>query len=253
MAADYKANRAPMPDELAVQIPLVHDACEALGVPILTHQRYEADDVIGTLAERASGEGFDVAIVTGDKDFFQLVRDGIRVFNPRDDGTWYDGDGVKEKFGVAPGPGRGRARADGRQHRQRERACRVSARKGARDLITTYGLARRAARAGGGDSAEALSRGAARARRRGAQQPRASCGFTRTCPVEFTVEQFRYPGADQQACFQIFSDLGFRSLMMEFAPTAATVRRTIGSSPTPPASPALVAELRAARPLSRCA
>src|SRR5262245_24730857 len=50
LAADYKANRAPMPDELAEQIPLVHRACEALGVPILTHERYEADDVIGTIA-----------------------------------------------------------------------------------------------------------------------------------------------------------------------------------------------------------
>src|ERR671935_2970751 len=103
LVSDYKANRAPMPDELAVQIPMVHAACEALGVPILTSERYEADDVIGTLAEKAAGAGFEVAIVTGDKDFFQLVRDGIRVFNPRDDGTWYDAGGVKEKFGVTPG------------------------------------------------------------------------------------------------------------------------------------------------------
>ena len=102
LVADYKANRAPMPDELAEQIPMVHAACEALGVPILTSERYEADDVIGTLAMKAAAAGFDVAIVTGDKDFFQLVRDGIRVFNPRDEGTWYDAAGVKEKFGVAP-------------------------------------------------------------------------------------------------------------------------------------------------------
>src|SRR5665213_4047173 len=53
LSADYKANRAPMPDELAVQIPLVHRACEALGVPIITHVRYEADDVIGTITTRA--------------------------------------------------------------------------------------------------------------------------------------------------------------------------------------------------------
>src|SRR5882724_8122142 len=102
MVSDYKANRAPMPDELAVQIPMVHAACEALGVPILNSERYEADDVIGTLAEKAAAAGFDVAIVTMDKDFFQLVRDGIRVFNPRDEGTWYDSAGVLEKFGVAP-------------------------------------------------------------------------------------------------------------------------------------------------------
>src|SRR5579862_1020389 len=91
-----------MPSELAQQIPMVHAACEALGVPILTSERYEADDVIGTLTVQAAATGFDVAIVTSDKDFFQLVRDGIRVFNPRDEGTWYDAAGVKEKFGVAP-------------------------------------------------------------------------------------------------------------------------------------------------------
>src|SRR4030095_13388696 len=101
-SADYKANRRPMPSELAEQIPLVHSACEALGVPILTQERYEADDVIGTMAERAAAEGYDVAIVTGDKDFFQLVRDGIRVWNPKEEGTRYDAEGVREKFGVRP-------------------------------------------------------------------------------------------------------------------------------------------------------
>src|SRR5918994_842704 len=102
MASDYKANRSPMPPDLAEQIPWVHEACQALGVPILTSERYEADDVIGTLATKAAGAGFEVAIVTGDKDFFQLVHDGIKVYNPRDDGAWFDADGVKEKFGVAP-------------------------------------------------------------------------------------------------------------------------------------------------------
>src|SRR5246500_2078141 len=80
LASDYKANRKPMPDELAEQIPMVHAACEALGVPIITDDRYEADDVIGTMAERAASEGYAVAIVTGDKDFFQLVGDGIRAY-----------------------------------------------------------------------------------------------------------------------------------------------------------------------------
>ena len=57
LVADYKANRAPMPDELAEQIPMVHAACEALGVPILTSERYEADDVIGTLTRRPAAAG----------------------------------------------------------------------------------------------------------------------------------------------------------------------------------------------------
>src|SRR4249920_367851 len=102
LAADYKANRTPMPGDLAEQVPLVREACEALGVPVLTFARYEADDVIGTLAAQARARGFDVAIVTGDKDFFQLVGPGVRVFNPKDEGAWFDEAGVIEKFGVRP-------------------------------------------------------------------------------------------------------------------------------------------------------
>ena len=76
---DYKANRVAMPDELKEQIDWVHQACEALGVPIVTAQGYEADDVIGTLATRAEAGGFEVSVVSIDKDFFQLVREGIRA------------------------------------------------------------------------------------------------------------------------------------------------------------------------------
>src|SRR5262245_36203509 len=102
LAKDYKANRTPMPDDLAEQIPWVHEACEALGVPIVNIPGYEADDVIGTLAIKAAAAGFDVAIVTGDKDFFQLVGGPIRVFNPRDEGTWFDPEGGVSKCGVRP-------------------------------------------------------------------------------------------------------------------------------------------------------
>src|SRR5258708_32482419 len=87
---------------LELKIAMVRAGWEAVGVAILTSERYEADDVIGTLALKAAAAGFDVAIVTMDKDFFQLVGGGIRVYNPRDEGTWYGADGVREKFGVAP-------------------------------------------------------------------------------------------------------------------------------------------------------
>ena len=71
-----------------------------MGVPIVTAPGYEADDVIGTMAKRAAEAGFEVAIVSIDKDFFQLVRDGIRVYDPREDGAWFDAAGVVDKFGV---------------------------------------------------------------------------------------------------------------------------------------------------------
>src|SRR5918996_2981665 len=102
IVSDYKATRAAMPDDLAEQIAWVQEACEAMGVPIITSPGYEADDVIGTLATRAAAEGFEVAIVSIDKDFFQLVHDGIRVYDPREDGAWFDEAGVIEKFGVKP-------------------------------------------------------------------------------------------------------------------------------------------------------
>ena len=82
LAANYKANRRPMPEDLVEQVPWVHEACAALGVPVVTYEGFEADDVIGTLATRAVAAGADVVVVTGDKDFFQLVGDRIRVFNP---------------------------------------------------------------------------------------------------------------------------------------------------------------------------
>src|SRR3990170_8867435 len=81
---DYKANRAAMPDDLAEQINWVHQACEAMGVPIVTARGYEADDVIGTMSSRALASGFDVVVVSIDKDFFQLVRDRVRVYDPRE-------------------------------------------------------------------------------------------------------------------------------------------------------------------------
>src|SRR5688572_14388764 len=81
IVTDYKANRAAMPDDLKEQITWVHEACEAMGVPIVTAAGYEADDVIGTIAQDASAKGFDVAIVSIDKDFFQMVGDGIRVYD----------------------------------------------------------------------------------------------------------------------------------------------------------------------------
>src|SRR5580704_18905531 len=241
---DYKANRAPMPSELAEQIPMVHAACEALGVPILTFERYEADDVIGTLATQAAAAGFDVAIVTGDKDFFQLVQEAVRVFNPRDEGTWYDAAGVKEKFGVTP-----------------EQVVDVLAlmgdtidnvkgvpgigEKGARELISTYGtldaLLARASEVPQKKYREALSAHAAEA-----LSSRELVRIQTNVPVDFDIGSFRYRGPTREACYELFSELGFRSLVMEYAPTAATTKNDYRLATTPEELEALAAELRGA-------
>ena len=244
LAADYKANRAPMPDELAEQIPMVHAACEALGVPILTSERYEADDVIGTLAEKAAATGFEVAIVTGDKDFFQLVRPGISVFNPRDDGTWYNEEGVKERFGVPP-----------------DRVVDVLAlmgdtidnikgvpgigEKGARELIATYGslenLIAHAAEVKHKRYREGLLAHAATAR-----QSRELAKIRTDVPVKFDADALKYRGGSRERSFKIFTELGFRAFAHEYAPSASSVAKSYSIVNTPEGLKALADQLRAA-------
>ena len=75
----YKAQRQPMPDDMRVQIPLVRRLCEAMRLPILEERGYEADDVIGTIAKQAAKQGFEVLIVSNDKDMMQLVGKNVRT------------------------------------------------------------------------------------------------------------------------------------------------------------------------------
>jgi len=99
--AQYKANRAPMPDDLRAQVEPMLAIVGALGFPILRVDGVEADDVIGTLATRAIAAGIDVTVSTGDKDFAQLVVPGIRLVNTMTN-TTLDEVSIVEKFGVRP-------------------------------------------------------------------------------------------------------------------------------------------------------
>jgi DNA polymerase I len=100
---DYKATRQKMPDELVEQLGRLFQVLEATGLPILSKPGWEADDVIGTLAREAEEKGFEVAMVTGDKDFQQLVTDRVKMWNPKPDGMLIMGPPeVKENFGVLP-------------------------------------------------------------------------------------------------------------------------------------------------------
>ncbi|MBL8240493.1 MAG: DNA polymerase I [Bryobacterales bacterium] len=99
---DYKANRAETPPELLEQIPLVKRLLEAMRIPVLEYERYEADDVIGTLAVQARAEGMEAVIVSSDKDMLQLVGGGVTMLNPAKDDAVYDRQGVKDFMGVWP-------------------------------------------------------------------------------------------------------------------------------------------------------
>ena len=97
----YKANRPPMPDELAAQVEPLHEMVRALGLPLLQVPGVEADDVIGTLARQASAAGIETVISTGDKDLAQLVDAHVTLINTMTD-TTLDPAGVEAKFGVPP-------------------------------------------------------------------------------------------------------------------------------------------------------
>ena len=99
--ADYKANRPPMPEDLRPQIEPLVQAVEAIGLPVLRVKGVEADDVIGTLATRATAAGLTTVISTSDKDMAQLVNENVTLVNTMSH-TTMDPDGVIEKFGVKP-------------------------------------------------------------------------------------------------------------------------------------------------------
>ena len=248
IASDYKANRAQMPDDLVEQINWVHEACEAMGVPILTVAGYEADDVLGTIATRAVAAGHEVAIVSIDKDFFQLVRDGaVSVYDPREDGAWFDEHGVLEKFGVKPSqvvdvlalvgdtsdnvggvPGIGK--------------------KGAIDLITQYGsldglLAHTT-------SLKAKQREMLETHREQALQSRQLVTISTEAPIEFDLESLRYRGASRARCFELFTRLAFRTLVNDYAPTADSVETDYALVTTEEGLHSIVEELRSARTLA---
>jgi len=98
---EYKANRPPVPDDLIVQIPLIKDIVRGMNLTIYEKQGFEADDLIGTLSTLAQEKAFGVVMVTGDKDFMQLVTDDAFIWDPMKNATM-DKNTVREKFGVAP-------------------------------------------------------------------------------------------------------------------------------------------------------
>jgi DNA polymerase-1 len=102
---EYKATREKMPDEMRNQLPRIREVIEAMRLPILEEEGFEADDVMGTLARVAKEKGMETVLVTGDKDFMQLIDADVKVFNPRKSGSEseiIDEEKVRERFGVGP-------------------------------------------------------------------------------------------------------------------------------------------------------
>jgi DNA polymerase-1 len=103
--AEYKANRAAMPDDLRGQFSRIDELLEAMEIPTYSAEGYEADDVLAALAQQAGAEGVDTLIVTGDTDTFQLIGPHVQVLAPRrsfGDTVTYDEAGIRERYGLEP-------------------------------------------------------------------------------------------------------------------------------------------------------
>ena len=103
----YKANRKGMPNELAEQMPILKDILRSMNIAIIEKEGYEADDVLGTMAKKAEKDGFDVTIVSGDRDTFQLTSEKIKVRIPhtkvgKTETETFDENAIIEKYGVTP-------------------------------------------------------------------------------------------------------------------------------------------------------
>jgi DNA polymerase-1 len=101
MYDEYKAHRPSMPDDLIVQIPYIKEISRCYGLPILEKQGVEADDIIATLAKEAEAKGFEVVMVSGDKDLMQMISPHIRMWDTLKDQI-FDLQTVQERFGTTP-------------------------------------------------------------------------------------------------------------------------------------------------------
>ena len=217
---EYKAHRPPPPDDLVVQFPYVKKVCEALRVPTLEKEGYEADDLLGTLARQASERGLDVVIVTSDKDMLQLVDEHVSVLNPHKD-IRYDPQTVEKLFGVRPDqvvdvlalwgdasdnvpgvPGIGE--------------------KGAKDIIRRFGSLEAALAAA--DQVERKSyREGLQNHSDKARLSQRLVTIDRNAPVELDLDSLRAGEPDNAAVVELFKELEFTSLIKDTSPSAHTV------------------------------
>ena len=212
----YKANRKAMPEDLAQQVPYIRRALEAYRIPMIGVTRFEADDVIGTLARKASEASHPVYIVSSDKDMMQLVNDRVHILNPPKDNLICDAAKVEEILGVPP-----------------ERVIDVMALrgdsidnipgapgigdKGSVEIIKRFGTVEEAL-----NRAEEVER---KTYRESLLNNRDTILFSKSMatidtnvPVELDVESMRAGEPDTEALRALFTELEFTSLLKELLP-----------------------------------
>ncbi len=246
--AEYKANRAEAPPDLGEQIVYIRRLLEALRIPILQFRGFEADDVIGTISRRAEEAGFDVVIVSSDKDMLQLVTDRVSMLNPAKDDTWYDPAKVQEFMGVKPSQVADLLAIKGDSIDNIPGAPGIGD-KGAKDLIDQFGSVEAAL-----DRAAEVER---KMYRESLQNNRDRILLSKrlatietAVPIEFSPEQVKVREPDLPVLKQIYKELEFHSHLKELGPGEDSRPRDYETLGTPEGVDAWVASIPEGAPLA---
>jgi DNA polymerase-1 len=245
--AAYKAQRPPMPDDLAVQLPFVRRYCEAMRLPMLEYPGYEADDVIGALARQAAEKDLEVFIITSDKDMMQLVGSRVRVLNPAKNDLVIDEKKVEEIMGVPPEkvadvmalmgdsidniPG---ARDPHEEPLPGERRKAGIGEVGARQLIQQFGSAEEALKRTG-EVKRASYREALEKHGQFVRLSKQLAKIPTDAPVALSLEALKIQQPDPGPLRELYAELGFTSLLRELAPLADDHATDYGTLDSPDA------------------
>jgi DNA polymerase-1 len=246
--AEYKANRTEAPPDLGEQIVHIRRLLEALRIPILEFRGFEADDVIGTLARRAEAAGFQVVIVSSDKDMLQLVTDRVSMLNPAKDDTWYDPAKVEEFMGVKPSQVADLLALKGDAIDNIPGAPGIGD-KGAKDLIGQFGSVEvaldRAA-----EVERKMYRESLQNNRDRVLMSKRLATIETAVPIEFSMEMVKAQEPDLAALKQVYKEFEFHSHLRELGPSEDTRARDYQALETAEALERWVAEIAAGAPVA---
>ena len=214
---EYKIHRKPMPDELVDQMPIIKDVVRGYNIPVFELQGYEADDILATITKRAVAGGYEVFIVTGDKDMLQLVGPDVKVYNVHKEGLIYDRDAVRERYGVAP---EGIIDLISLMGDSSDNIPGVTGigEVTAKKLMEEYGSLEKVIKAAeSGDIKSESLRGKIIQYREQALLSRELATVDRDVPIDIDLEKLRVTAPDKQKLYELFSELEFKSLMKDYS------------------------------------
>ncbi len=224
--AEYKANRTEMPPDLGEQIPYIRRLLEAMHIPVLQYAGFEADDVIGAMAKRAS-ENFDVVIVSSDKDMLQLVDERVHMFNPVKEDVWYDPATTEEFMGVKPHQVADLLALKGDSIDNIPGAPGIGD-KGARDLIVRFGSVEGALEHAA-EVERKMYRESLQNNREQILLSKRLATIDTTAPVEFEMAALAAQEPDIAELKKVYKELEFYSLLKEVGPTEDSHTRDYSS------------------------